>query len=256
MFCLCPQQVTTDWSSPNLATVSPEAFEVEPYCETPLAPFQIQRDLLTENATWLRKADGLSPQIHGPCLTPWQHEMNLTPRRLWNTKNILETFPVLDTTHMNTWKLSVTIATPPPPEPQRASPSKPTDPTLAPRARTYRPRTKQRCPSGPLTLKVKTGLHDKGTWLRLIYLSFILKPAISRSLFRDYVSVILGWRFSCEADVHERLFSTKADLQFANPQRKQAEWWGQSPGLSRIKRGQSAKIWGKIKTGNYRRVLT
>lgn len=113
MFCLCPQQVTADWSSPNLATVSPEAFEVEPYCETPLAPFQIQRDLLTENATWLRKADGLSPQIHGPCLTPWQHEMNLTPRRLWNTKNILETFPVLDTTHMNTWKLSVTIATPP-----------------------------------------------------------------------------------------------------------------------------------------------
>lgn len=112
MFCLCPQQVTADWSSPNLVTVSPEAFEVEPYCETPLAPFQIQGDLLTENATWLRKADGLSPQIHGPCLTPWQHEMNLTPRRLWNTKNILETFPVLDTTHMNTWKLSVTIATP------------------------------------------------------------------------------------------------------------------------------------------------
>lgn len=109
---LCPQQVTADWSRPNLATVSPEAFEVEPYCETTLASFQIQKDLLTENATWLLIADGLSLQIHGPCLTPWQHEMNLTPRRLWNTKNILETFPVLDTTHMNTWKLSVTIATP------------------------------------------------------------------------------------------------------------------------------------------------
>lgn len=91
----------------------PWGFEVETYCETKLASFQVQNcDLLAENATWLLIADGLSPQIHGPCLTPWQHEMNLTPRGLWNTKNILETFPVLDTTHMNTWKLGVTIATP------------------------------------------------------------------------------------------------------------------------------------------------
>lgn len=110
---LYPQWVKADWSRWNQATFFPWGFEVET-CETTLASFQVQNcALLTENATWLLIADGLSPQIHGPCLTPWQHEMNLTPRGLWNTKNILETFPVLDTTHMNTWKLSVTIVTPP-----------------------------------------------------------------------------------------------------------------------------------------------
>lgn len=110
---LYPRQVMADWSSWKQATFFfPWGFEVET-CETTLASFQVQNcDLLTENATWLLIADGLSPQIHGPCLTPWQHEMDLTPRGLWNAENILETFPVLDTTHMNTWKLTVTIVTP------------------------------------------------------------------------------------------------------------------------------------------------
>lgn len=110
---LYPRQVMADWSSWKQATFffPLRLWSWDLWDYTGLLPgsklwLTNRKRNLASDSWWIVTSNSW-PSPH-----PWQHEMDLTPRGLWNTENILETFPVLDTTHMNTWKLTVTIVTP------------------------------------------------------------------------------------------------------------------------------------------------